>query len=169
MWISAPVKCFHQLLANAFPSWLYYKWWKGENAILADEMGLGKTIQIISFLSLLQQEHKVWPFLIVVPHSTVPNWKREIKLWSPGLRVVAYFGGKEARSLSVSSLEVDSIYCTTKYFGNAETIRNVPSRRQGSQVSYCHHFIYHSHRRREYPQTSPLGGSYRGRRAKAEE
>ncbi|KAF8420840.1 P-loop containing nucleoside triphosphate hydrolase protein [Tirmania nivea] len=81
-------------------NWLYYKWWKGENAILADEMGLGKTIQIISFLSLLHQEHRVWPFLIVVPHSTVPNWKREIKLWSPSLRVVAYFGGKEARGLS---------------------------------------------------------------------
>ncbi|KAF8450185.1 P-loop containing nucleoside triphosphate hydrolase protein [Terfezia claveryi] len=81
-------------------NWLYYKWWKGENSILADEMGLGKTIQIISFLSLLHQEHKVWPFLIVVPHSTVPNWKREIKQWNPSLRVVAYFGGKEARGLS---------------------------------------------------------------------
>lgn len=65
-------------------------------------MGLGKTIQIISFLSILQQEHKIWPFLIVVPHSTVPNWKREIKLWNPGLRVVAYFGSKEARRLTVS-------------------------------------------------------------------
>ncbi|KAF8461898.1 SNF2 family N-terminal domain-containing protein [Kalaharituber pfeilii] len=81
-------------------NWLYYKWWKGENAILADEMGLGKTIQIISFLSLLHQEHKIWPFLIVVPHSTVPNWKREIRLWNPSLRVVAYFGSKEARKLS---------------------------------------------------------------------
>ena len=78
-------------------------------------MGLGKTIQIISFLSLLHQEHKVWPFLVVVPHSTVPNWKREIKLWNPSLRVVAYFGGKEARGLSVSLLEVRNINCSTKH------------------------------------------------------
>lgn len=55
-------------------SWLYYKWWEGQNAILADEMGLGKTIQIISFLAVLFEEQKIWPFLIVVPHSTVPNW-----------------------------------------------------------------------------------------------
>lgn len=55
-------------------SWLYYKWWAGQNVILADEMGLGKTIQIISFLSVLFEEHKIWPFLVVAPQSTVPNW-----------------------------------------------------------------------------------------------
>ena len=69
--------------------------------MLADEMGLGKTIQIIAFLSILQQDHKAWPFLIVAPHSTVPNWVREIKKWAPSLRVVAYFGSSEARDLTV--------------------------------------------------------------------
>lgn len=100
MSFNVPCVYFSATVANSH-SWLYYKWWKGENAILADEMGLGKTIQIISFLSLLHQEHKIWPFLIVVPHSTVPNWKREIKLWNPSLRVVAYYGSKESRRLSV--------------------------------------------------------------------
>ena len=42
--------------------------------VLADEMGLGKTIQIISFLAVLFEEHKIWPFLVVAPQSTVPNW-----------------------------------------------------------------------------------------------
>jgi chromodomain-helicase-DNA-binding protein 4 len=55
-------------------SWLYYKWCSGQNAILADEMGLGKTIQIVSFLAVLFKAQNLWPFLIVVPHSTVPNW-----------------------------------------------------------------------------------------------
>lgn len=41
----------------------------------------------------------LWPFLIVVPHSTVPNWKREIENWCPSLRVVAYFGADRARQL----------------------------------------------------------------------
>lgn len=41
----------------------------------------------------------LWPFLIVVPHSTVPNWKREIENWCPSLRVVAYFGADRARRL----------------------------------------------------------------------
>lgn len=80
-------------------NWLYFTWWKGQNAILADEMGLGKTIQVLSFLAILFEEQKVWPFLVVVPHSTVPNWKREIQTWAPGLRVVTYFGGKDARKI----------------------------------------------------------------------
>jgi chromodomain-helicase-DNA-binding protein 4 len=101
-------------------SWLYYKWWANQNAILADEMGLGKTIQIVSFLAVLFEEQKIWPFLIVVPHSTVPNWfvshfvafkrktdfsrKREIQMWAPNLRVVAYYGSESARKLAVRIL-----------------------------------------------------------------
>ncbi|RAO68678.1 uncharacterized protein BHQ10_004690 [Talaromyces amestolkiae] len=81
-------------------NWLYYKWYQGQNAILADEMGLGKTIQIISFLSTLVEDHKCWPFLIVVPNSTCPNWRREVKKWAPSLRVVTYYGSAVARKLA---------------------------------------------------------------------
>lgn len=80
-------------------NWIYYRWHQRQNAILADEMGLGKTIQVISFLATLQKRHKCWPFLVVVPNSTCPNWRREIKLWAPSLRVVAYYGSSEARKL----------------------------------------------------------------------
>ncbi|KAK6332912.1 hypothetical protein TWF696_002931 [Orbilia brochopaga] len=80
-------------------NWLYNRWFEGKNAILADEMGLGKTIQIISFLEILHQEHKIWPFLIVAPHSTVPNWMREIRTWAPSLRVVAFYGSSDALKL----------------------------------------------------------------------
>ncbi|KAI5853165.1 P-loop containing nucleoside triphosphate hydrolase protein [Morchella snyderi] len=81
-------------------NWLYYKWHQGQTSILADEMGLGKTIQIISFLSIMVNDLSLYPFLIVVPHSTVPNWKREIQNWAPSMRVVAYYGSSESRSLS---------------------------------------------------------------------
>ncbi|KAF3932234.1 hypothetical protein ABW20_dc0110609 [Dactylellina cionopaga] len=81
-------------------NWLYNRWFEQKNAILADEMGLGKTIQIISFLEILHQEHRVWPFLIVAPHSTVPNWLRELRTWAPSLRVVAFFGSGEALRLA---------------------------------------------------------------------
>lgn len=81
-------------------NWLLYKWHSQQSAILADEMGLGKTIQIIGFLTTLQKEHKCWPFLVVVPNSTCANWRREIKLWAPSLRVVTYFGSSEARKLA---------------------------------------------------------------------
>lgn len=81
-------------------NWLYYQWFKAQNAILADEMGLGKTIQIIGFLAALKHVHKCWPFLVVVPNSTCANWRREIKQWAPSLRVVTYFGSSEARRLA---------------------------------------------------------------------
>lgn len=80
-------------------NWLYYQWHKKQNAILADEMGLGKTIQVIGFLATLKI-HGCWPFLIVVPNSTCANWRREIKLWAPALRVVTYFGSAEAKKLA---------------------------------------------------------------------
>ena len=82
-------------------NWLYYQWFRRQNAILADEMGLGKTIQIIGFLTTLKEEHGCWPFLVVVPNSTCPNWRREIKQWAPGLRVVTYYGSAEARKLAL--------------------------------------------------------------------
>ncbi|RMD42327.1 hypothetical protein DV735_g2779, partial [Chaetothyriales sp. CBS 134920] len=81
-------------------NWLYYQWYSNQNAILADEMGLGKTIQLVAFFSLLVEEHKCWPFLVVVPNSTCPNWRREIKKWAPSLRAVCYYGSSTARKLT---------------------------------------------------------------------
>lgn len=81
-------------------NWLYYKWFTQKNAILADEMGLGKTIQIIGFLATLVADWSCFPFLVVVPNSTCPNWRREIKRWAPTLRVVTYFGSRESRDLA---------------------------------------------------------------------
>ncbi|KAI1389568.1 PHD/FYVE-zinc-finger like domain-containing protein [Hypoxylon trugodes] len=82
-------------------NWLLYNFHQQQNVILADEMGLGKTIQIVSFISALVQDRpKVWPFLIVVPNSTCPNWRRELKSWVPGIRVVAYHGGKVSQDLA---------------------------------------------------------------------
>ncbi|PWY88516.1 hypothetical protein BO70DRAFT_359973 [Aspergillus heteromorphus CBS 117.55] len=80
--------------------WLYYMWFKQQNAILADEMGLGKTIQIIGLFATLIQYHKCWPFLVVVPNSTCPNWRKEIKAWVPSMRVVTYYGSAFSRKLA---------------------------------------------------------------------
>lgn len=81
-------------------NWLYYMWFKQQNAILADEMGLGKTIQVIGLFAALIQHHKCWPFLVVVPNSTCPNWRKEIKQWAPSIRVVTYYGSSFSRKLS---------------------------------------------------------------------
>lgn len=81
-------------------NWLYYQWYCQKNGILADEMGLGKTIQVIAFMAALIEEHNCFPFLVVVPNSTCANWRREIKQWVPGLRVVTFFGSAAARNLA---------------------------------------------------------------------
>lgn len=81
-------------------NWLYYQWYSKQNGVLADEMGLGKTIQVISFLAMMVHDHNCYPFLIVVPNSTCPNWRREIKKWVPQLRVVAYYGSAAARQMA---------------------------------------------------------------------
>ncbi|KAI0845998.1 PHD/FYVE-zinc-finger like domain-containing protein [Daldinia vernicosa] len=82
-------------------NWLLYNFHQQQNVILADEMGLGKTIQIVSFIStLVQDQPKCWPFLIVVPNATCPNWRRELKDWSPALRVVTYHGGRVSQDLA---------------------------------------------------------------------
>ena len=44
--------------------------------------------------------HHCYPFLIVVPNSTVMNWRREIKQWAPQLRVVTYYGSAISRELA---------------------------------------------------------------------
>ncbi|KJZ79562.1 hypothetical protein HIM_01031 [Hirsutella minnesotensis 3608] len=84
-------------------NWLLSNYHDGRSVVLADEMGLGKTIQVISLVtSLTQDAPKCWPFLIVVPNSTCPNWRREFKQWAPDLRVVTYHGGKESQELAYS-------------------------------------------------------------------
>ncbi|KAG7266229.1 hypothetical protein CRUP_014345 [Coryphaenoides rupestris] len=77
--------------------WLHLLHQHKLSAILADEMGLGKTIQAIAFLSQLFQEGIEGPHLITVPASTLDNWVRELKLWSPRLKVLVYYGSVEDR------------------------------------------------------------------------
>ncbi len=83
-------------------NWMLYNFRDERSVILADEMGLGKTVQVVALLSsFIQDNPKIWPFLIVVPNATCANWRREIKKWAPDLRVVAYYGGRVSQSLAL--------------------------------------------------------------------
>ncbi|TGO15523.1 hypothetical protein BTUL_0039g00400 [Botrytis tulipae] len=83
-------------------NWLLFNFHRQKNVILADEMGLGKTIQIVALIaSLVKDKPQCSPFLVVTPNSTCPNWRREIKKWAPGLRVVAYYGARSAREMAM--------------------------------------------------------------------
>lgn len=62
-----------------------------QNCILADEMGLGKTIQSITFVAEMVNYGIPYPYLIIVPLSTIGNWQREFETWTD-LNVVTYHG-----------------------------------------------------------------------------
>ncbi|KAK3988641.1 putative Chromodomain-helicase-DNA-binding protein [Cladorrhinum sp. PSN332] len=83
--------------------WMLYNFRHDRSVILADEMGLGKTVQVVALLSSMVQDNpRIWPFLIVVPNATCANWRREIKKWAPDLRVVAYYGGRVSQTLAIN-------------------------------------------------------------------
>ena len=78
-------------------NWLVLMHKQSLNGILADEMGLGKTIQTIAFLAHLKETGEEGPHLIVVPSSTMDNWRKELELWAPGIQVVTYWGSQDER------------------------------------------------------------------------
>lgn len=77
--------------------WLMALFKNAVNGILADDMGLGKTVQVIAFLSALYGQRYFGTHLIVVPLSTLDNWKRELERWCPWLPVIVFHGAKEQR------------------------------------------------------------------------
>merc|ERR1719412_399763 len=78
-------------------NWLILMHKQALNGILADEMGLGKTIQAIAFLAHLKEMGDEGPHLIIVPSSTLENWRKEFELWAPGVRLVTYWGSQDER------------------------------------------------------------------------
>ncbi|KAG8799894.1 hypothetical protein FRC17_007009, partial [Serendipita sp. 399] len=80
-------------------NWLNLLYSRNHSCILADEMGLGKTIQVIAFLTYLKDIGVTEKSLIVVPASTLENWIREFNRFSPGMRIVSYYGTINERSL----------------------------------------------------------------------
>lgn len=49
-------------------------------------------IQIASLLGYLgSNAYSIYPFLVVVPNTTITNWVREFEKWVPHMRVVSVF------------------------------------------------------------------------------
>ncbi|KAI1778128.1 SWI/SNF family of DNA-dependent ATPase [Hypoxylon cercidicola] len=99
-------------------NWLISLHENGISGILADEMGLGKTLQTISFLGYLRHIMDIkGPHLVIVPKSTLDNWKREFAKWTPEVDVLVLQGAKEERHALINERLVDEKFdvCITSY------------------------------------------------------
>ncbi|KAI0179302.1 SWI/SNF family of DNA-dependent ATPase [Hypoxylon sp. FL1284] len=99
-------------------NWLISLHENGISGILADEMGLGKTLQTISFLGYLRHIMDIkGPHLVIVPKSTLDNWKREFAKWTPEVDVLVLQGAKEERHALINERLADEKFdvCITSY------------------------------------------------------
>ncbi|KAG7812119.1 hypothetical protein KL921_001351 [Ogataea angusta] len=99
-------------------NWLISLYENRLSGILADEMGLGKTLQTISFLGFLRYYKGIdGPFIVVVPKSTLDNWRREFARWTPDVNVLVLQGTKEERAELINDrlMQADFDVCITSF------------------------------------------------------
>lgn len=97
-------------------SWLAFLEEWGLGACLADDMGLGKTIQLIAFLLYLQENSNLnTPVLLVCPTSVLGNWEREVKRFSPTLKVTVHHGDKRKKGKTFTSFAQKQDLVITSY------------------------------------------------------
>lgn len=54
---------------------------------------------IYILLHTQNSQHIHGPFLVVVPLSTITNWAREFRKWTPEANVVVYVGNRASREV----------------------------------------------------------------------
>jgi SNF2 family DNA or RNA helicase len=65
--------------------------------LLADDMGLGKTLQAIAALRILIYQKRIKTVLVIVPAGLISQWRKEIRLIAPELRISTVHGPVEER------------------------------------------------------------------------
>lgn len=89
-------------------NWLNFLQHYSFNGMLCDDMGLGKTVQVLAFLSRLNNPK---PVLIVMPMSLIFNWRKEIERFLPEKSVVLHHG--PLRKTSFDNLQHGTIILTS--------------------------------------------------------
>ncbi|TLX51773.1 helicase [Pseudoalteromonas ruthenica] len=90
-------------------NWLQLLAAQGLGGVLADDMGLGKTLQVIAFLSTLENTQK--PHLVLCPTSLVANWYNEIQRFCPHMEVDVVIGHN--RTAQLQQLNCKNVIVTT--------------------------------------------------------
>jgi len=95
-----------------------FKWMKalriiGNGGLLADDMGLGKTIQVIAYLTYLQEQSKLTPTLLVLPKALIDNWVQELEKFAPDISKNLYIHAGPNRLKSAKLISQFDIVLTT--------------------------------------------------------
>ncbi|KAF8782283.1 SWI/SNF-related matrix-associated like protein [Argiope bruennichi] len=99
-------------------NWMISLYEHGINGILADEMGLGKTLQTISLLGYMKHyRNSSGPHMVIVPKSTLANWRNEFERWCPSIRAVCLIGDQATRTAFIRDtlMPGDWDVCITSY------------------------------------------------------
>jgi len=99
-------------------NWMISLFEHGINGILADEMGLGKTLQTISLLGYMKHYRNTpGPHMVIVPKSTLANWRNEFERWCPSMRAVCLIGDQATRSAFIRETLMPGEWdvCITSY------------------------------------------------------
>ena len=81
----------------------------GAGVCLADDMGLGKTLQTIT---LLLEQSNEGASLVIAPASVVPNWRNELKRFSPTLNVIV-LNQSDDRSKAIKDAQSGDVVIAT--------------------------------------------------------
>lgn len=92
--------------------WLWHLYKNRLGGILADEMGLGKTLQAIALIHCLGHQKALHvPAIVVAPASLLTNWRKEISIWDPALKVCLHHGS--ARATDTGQLQAFDVVITS--------------------------------------------------------
>lgn len=107
-------------------AWLDFLSGYGFGACLADDMGLGKTIQMIALLLHKKESGNIGPALLICPTSVVGNWERELKRFSPSLRILVHHGERlKGRDFEKEAMKNDIVITTYSLSHRDEEINKI--------------------------------------------
>ncbi len=96
--------------------WMKFLTDHGFGALLADDMGLGKTVQAIAWmLDERAVSRSGGPVLVVAPLTLLSNWRREIGVFAPSLKVHAHYGETRYAAGALSAVASRSDVVLTSY------------------------------------------------------
>jgi len=125
---------------------------------------------VISFLAYAKEhsdsdDRLRGPHLFVVPSATTENWRNEIKLWAPRLRLLTYYGSieerAELRGRASSRRHVDLILTTYNMVCSRVEDRGFLRRFALNYVVYDEGHMLRSCHTQRYQQLMRIGGRRR--------